>query len=146
MPTGWPARVSCWLPLAPLTLKEPGLPVLLSMVQCTGVAAVPPGSASVRDTPVALPRPVLLTVTVKPIAVPDETLCASEVLLTWIDGQSTVSDAECWSLPSLPVATLAVLSYLVQLVLDVLATTCTARLALELSEMGWPLRVSCWLP
>src|SRR4029077_5201988 len=61
---GCPARVSCWLPSLPLMLKAVGVPVLPSITQCTGVDALPPGNASLRVTPVALPAPLLLTVTV----------------------------------------------------------------------------------
>src|SRR5438445_285122 len=143
---GWPLRVSCWLPSLPLMAKDAGLPVLPSMAQCTGVAALPPGSASVRVTPVALPLPVLLTVTVKPMAVPAETLVASAVLLTWIDGQSTVSEAECWSLPSLPDVALAVLLYVAQLVLVVAAVTWTLMLTPPSRLTGWPAGMSCWPP
>src|SRR5919204_3001146 len=80
---GWPARLSCWLPSAPLMAKLAGLPVEVSMTQCTGLPALPPGRASVRVTPVALPAPVLLTVTVKPMGEPADTLAASADLATW---------------------------------------------------------------
>src|SRR5579884_2043356 len=61
---GWFLRLSTWLPSAPLTTNEAGLPVVLSMTQCTGLAALPPGRLSARVTPVASPGPPLLTVTV----------------------------------------------------------------------------------
>ncbi len=61
---GWPARLSTWLPGPPVRLKLAGLPVVPSMTQVTGVAALPPGRLSASSTPVALPWPVLLIVSV----------------------------------------------------------------------------------
>ena len=116
--------------------NDAGFPVEPSIVQCTGVAALPPGNASVNVTPVAFPRPGFDTVTVKPIAVPAETEAASAALVTSICGQFTVSDADAESEPSFEVVTEAVLSYFVQLVLDVAAVTCTVRLALAAMLIG----------
>ena len=51
--------------LAPAILAPfAGLPVAGSITQWTGVAALPPGRLSARVTPVAVPAPVLLIVTV----------------------------------------------------------------------------------
>ena len=82
MVIGWPARVSCWLPSTPPMANDAGSPVDPSIVQWTGCATLPPGSASVRVTPLAAPVPLLLTVTVNPMSVPAETLAASAVLVT----------------------------------------------------------------
>src|SRR5436309_2994510 len=61
--TGWPTRVSVWLPAAPPTAKVlAGFCVAIDHV--TGVPALPPGRASVRLTPVAAPLPVFWIVTV----------------------------------------------------------------------------------
>src|SRR5258706_13339 len=79
---GWPTSVRCWAPSAPEIANEAGSPVVPSIVQCTGVNALPPGNASVNVTPVALPGPGFDTVTVNPIAVPDDTDAASAVLVT----------------------------------------------------------------
>src|SRR5690349_5303193 len=48
--TGWPTRVSVWLPAAPPTAKV-FAGVCVAIDQVTGVAALPPGKASVRLTP-----------------------------------------------------------------------------------------------
>src|SRR3989442_267645 len=93
---GWPARDSCWLPSAPLMANAAGLPVEPSITQWTGVPALPPGSASVRVTPVALPAPVLLTVTLKPIGDPAETLAASADLLTWMSAGFALKHSVVW--------------------------------------------------
>src|SRR5438876_864642 len=107
---GVTAVVRYGLPAAPLTLNAAGLPVLPSIAQVTGVATLPPGRARSEERRVGKAGRVLETVTVNPIAVPADTLAASAALVTWIDEQSTVSAAEAWSLPSLLVVTLAVLS------------------------------------
>src|SRR2546425_215664 len=69
----------------------------------------PAGSGSLTVTPLAVPVPVLLTVTVKPIGSPALTVAASAVLLTWMLAGLQVMLAELLSLPSLVVVTLAVL-------------------------------------
>ena len=71
---------------------------------------VPPGSGSVRVVPVEAPGPALLSVIVKPIALPALTEAASAVLVMVRVGQLTVSEAEALPLPSLPEVKLAVLS------------------------------------
>src|SRR5438270_253911 len=61
--TGWPTRVSVWLPAAPpMTKVLAGLCVAIDQV--TGVPAFPPGRASVRLTALAAPVPVFWIVTV----------------------------------------------------------------------------------
>src|SRR4051812_712221 len=61
--TGWPTRVSVWLPAAPpMTKVLAGLCVAIDQV--TGVPTLPPGRASVRLIPVAAPLPVFWIVTV----------------------------------------------------------------------------------
>jgi len=96
------------------------------MVQCTGVAALPPGNASVNVTPVAFPRPVFDTVTVNPIDVPADTESASAVLATSICAQFTVSDAVAGGTDSLFVAaTVAELLYVLQLAAVVALVTWT---------------------
>ncbi len=69
------------------------------MDQDTGVSALPPGRESVRETPLASPAPVLLTVTVKPMGLPALTDAASAALVTWISGDrhSIVAEAWIWS-------------------------------------------------
>ena len=98
---GWPASVSCWLPSAPVIANEAACPKAGSMTQWTGFAALPPGSASVRVTPVALPWPVLATVTLKPIGLPAETDAASAVLVTSMVAHRTAVEADAESVPSL---------------------------------------------
>src|SRR2546428_157607 len=66
-------------------------------------------------TLVAVPRPLLLTVMSKPIAVPALTGPTGLAdLAMWIDGQLTVTEAVETSPPSLPDATVAVLLTVVQ--------------------------------
>src|SRR5437764_1127153 len=106
--TGWPARLRDWEPSGPV-MAEAALAGLI--VQCTGVATLPPGRASVRVTPVAVPAPVLVIETEKPMGLPGETLGASAVLATWMAAHSTASEAELATpVPSLVVLTVAVLS------------------------------------
>ena len=69
----------------------------------------PAGRLSLTVTPLAVPVPLLLTVTVKPIGSPALTVAASAVLLTWMLAGLQVMLAELLSLPSLVVVTLAVL-------------------------------------
>src|SRR6266851_832636 len=90
---GWPARDSDWVPAAPLRPKALGLPVVVSIDHVTGLPALPPGRPSVNTTPVAVPAPVLVIVTVNPIGVPADTLAASAVLVILIWAHNTVSDA-----------------------------------------------------
>jgi hypothetical protein len=52
------------------------------------------GSGSVRVTPVAVPFPMLLNVTVNPAALPAATVAWSAVLATVTSGESTVTVAE----------------------------------------------------
>src|SRR2546428_681780 len=68
----------------------------------------PAGRLSLTVTPLAVPVPLLLTVTVKPIGSPALTVAASAVLLTWMLAGLQVMLAELLSLPSLVVVTLAV--------------------------------------
>src|SRR6266542_3565740 len=70
----------------------------------------PAGSGSLTVTPVAVPAPVLLTATVKPIGSPAFTVKASAVLRMWMSAGLQVIDAVSSSLPSLVVVTEAVLS------------------------------------
>src|SRR5712692_2423018 len=69
----------------------------------------PAGRLSLTVTPLAVPGPVLLTVTVKPIGSPALTGLASAVLRTWMLAGLQVIEALLVSLPSLVVVTLAVL-------------------------------------
>ena len=105
---GWPARVSVWLPWAPASVKAAGLPTAPSLTQVTPVPE-PPGSGSVRVTPVAVPVPPLWTVTVKPIGLPALTLAASAVLVTVRAAGWQMIEAGAELPPSLPLATVAVL-------------------------------------
>src|SRR5260370_1264392 len=54
----------------------------------------PAGSGSVTVTPVAVPAPVLVTVTWNPIGSPAFTVAASAVLRMWIDAWLQVMPAE----------------------------------------------------
>src|SRR5438445_236805 len=77
--------------------------------------SLPAGSGSLTVTLLAVPAPVLLTVTSKPMAVPDETGPAGlAVFRTCTEGQSIVTLAVEKSPPSLPEATVAVLPTVVQ--------------------------------
>ena len=90
-------------------------PALMEQV----AAAVPPltlqlrpellGRVSVTVTPWAVPAPLLLTVSVKPMVSPASTGLASAVLRMWMAAQLTVIEADELSLPSLLVLTPAVL-------------------------------------
>src|SRR5438270_13450917 len=61
--TGWPTRVSVWLPRAEeRRVGNEGRCGAIDHV--TGVATLPPGRASVRLTPVAAPLPAVWIVTV----------------------------------------------------------------------------------
>src|SRR6476619_2412046 len=92
MEIGWPANVSCWEPSAPVIAKDAGeVPAGHgeSMTQCTGVATGPPGNATVRVTPGAVPAPVSDTVTVYFLEEPATTEPESADLATWIEAQLT---------------------------------------------------------
>ena len=82
-----------------------------------------------NSTPVAWPSPVLRSVTVKPTWSPALALSASAVLSTSIAGQSTSTESESVSDPSLAVETEAVFSTSPQSPASVAATTCTEVLA-----------------
>src|SRR5438128_964077 len=69
----------------------------------------PAGRLSLTVTPLAVPVPLLLTVTVKPIGSPALTVAASAALIAFMLGGLQVMLAELLSLPSLVVVTLAVL-------------------------------------
>src|SRR5437764_1084083 len=106
--TGWPARLRDWEPSVPVIAKA-ALAGLLSLR--AALAILPPGRASVRVTPVAVPAPVLVIETEKPMGLPAETLGASAGLGTWMAAHSTASEAELATpVPSLVVLTVAVLS------------------------------------
>src|SRR5205085_2603346 len=64
-------------------------------------------------------------VSVNPIWSPAETVAASASLLIEIWPQLTTTEASSWPLPSLEVLTVAVLSTVPQLSLEVWLTTCT---------------------
>src|SRR5437899_2715997 len=143
---GWPFSSSSWLPALPVSSNDAKLPFETSISQVTGVPALPPGSLSLSLTPVAVPVPEFLIVTVKPIADPADTLAASAVFSTSTLPHSTSSEAEASGLPSLVVVTLAVLSYFAQLVEVVAAVTCTVSSAPAARLIGWPFSSSSWLP
>src|ERR1700694_1830357 len=106
---GSPARLKAWLPSTPEMLNAAGFPVEPSMLQCTGVSRLPPGRASLSVTPVAVPAPVLLKVTVKPIDVPAETLAASgDVVMVTLAGLQVIV-ARLLPPPSLVLVAVAVL-------------------------------------
>src|SRR5262249_50089726 len=95
---------------APLGLTEhrPGFD-WVSIVQVTPDPD-PAGNGSLTVTPLAVPDPLLVTVTVNPIGSPAFTDAASAVLVLLMLAELHVIDADAWSLPSLVVVTLAVLS------------------------------------
>src|SRR5207237_1707476 len=69
---------------APLTIDQPALGGLIVQVK-------PGGSVSVKLTPAALPAPMLLSVTSKPMSSPDETGPAGfATFCTFTSGQLTV--------------------------------------------------------
>src|SRR5262249_23555806 len=70
----------------------------------------PAGNGSLTVTPLAVPDPLFLTVTVTPIGSPASTDALSAVLVILIPAGWQVIDADAWSVPSLVVVTLAVLS------------------------------------
>src|SRR5437879_1869818 len=70
----------------------------------------PAGSGSLTVTPLAVPVPLLLTVTVKPIGSPALTVAASAVLLTWMFAGRQIIEALAWTLPALVADAVAVLS------------------------------------
>src|SRR5438132_1209496 len=69
----------------------------------------PAGRLSLTVTPLSVPVPLLLTVTVKPIGSPALTVAASAVLPLSLHDALPILLAELLSLPSLVVVTLAVL-------------------------------------
>src|SRR5438067_890184 len=88
--TGWLARLRDWEPSGPVMAKA-ALAGLI--VQCTGVATLPSGRASVRVTPGAVRAAVLVIETEKPMGLPAETLGASAVLATWMAAHWTAIGA-----------------------------------------------------
>src|SRR6478736_5961010 len=104
----------------------------------------PPGSVgrvSVRLTPVAVPAPLFLMVTVKPIWSPAETGLASAVLNSWMSAQLTVTEALALLLAVAPGVSLvaemvAVLVSVVHTVLSLVAITWTVWLSSARSVVG----------
>jgi hypothetical protein len=94
---------------------------------------------------VAVPVPELVTVTVKPIGSPAFTVWASATLVMWIDAPWQVMSASDELPPSLPLATVAVLSYVVHSAAEVVAVMWTVRLAPAARLIGWPTRLRVWL-
>ena len=122
-------------------VSEHSPPALSSRIQARPASV---GSVSVATTPFAVPVPLLVTVTVKPIGSPGLTAAASAVLtmLMWAGLQVIEADAE--SKPSLVEVALAVLSYVVHSAAEVVATTWTVALAPAVRVAG-P-KSSVWLP
>src|SRR5579864_6202457 len=96
---------------------------------CTSIDQLMPepvGSGSLMVTPLAVPGPPLLTVTVKPMSVPVLTGVLSAVLVMPSDGHCTVVDACAMRVPfSLPTVAVAWLSYTAQLAYTVVLVMCT---------------------
>src|SRR5476649_325596 len=70
------------VPMVQVRVWEGAVPVMaqpLTGVVMDQLMPVPPGSGSLMTTPVAVPWELLVTVTVKPMLVPAETLGASAV-------------------------------------------------------------------
>src|SRR6516165_4274114 len=104
---GCPARVSVWLPAAPVSENADAFTLSAAMPQVTG-PGVPPGSGSDRVTPCAVPVPLLVIVTLNPICSPALTDGASAVFKTVTDAGLQAVCASEDGLPSLVVVTLAV--------------------------------------
>ena len=81
-------------PGARSTGPKPRLPPEIAQPAASGVSLqltpVPVGSGSLTVTPLAVPRPVLVTVTVNPIGSPALTDAASAVFVIWIVASSTL--------------------------------------------------------
>src|SRR5215217_2122435 len=127
--------ITCTVELAPpasVSCLKTSLPPAISQSALAGsiVQVRPAGRTSVKSRPLASPSPWLVSVTVKPICSPAETLAASAVLSTSMSAQSTSTEAEDSSDPSLEVLTDAVLSTSPQFSFDVVAITCTVELEL----------------
>ena len=83
-------------------------PALSSRVQARPESV---GSVSVTTTPLAVPVPLLVTVTVKPIWSPGLTLAASAIFSMSMSAGLQVIEADASSSPSLVEVAVAVLSY-----------------------------------
>src|SRR5207237_362523 len=148
-------KTRCWLPVAPLMLKALASCVLID--QETSLAS-PAGNRSLKLTPVAVPLPSLVSVTVK-LAVPPALTVAVLVLLVMSTSGAVrltvaVADWFCSAVVSLAAVMLAVLTS-VPLKAPALpsgavssaktvAVTVTVWLSLAVSLVG--LRTRCWLP
>src|SRR6185436_14525332 len=110
------------------------LPLMLKLVLSgLSVQVNPAGNASVKETPVALPVPMLLTVTVKPICAPALTVAASAVFSTLMSGHCTVT---------LALALLLVLSLAFSLVAEAEAVFDTGpQLADEVVATTWTVKL-----
>src|SRR5438128_655773 len=88
------------------------------------------GSVSLTVTPCAVPAPVLLTVTTKPMVSPALTVPASATLVMWMLAQLTVVSAEADTSALLVAWAVATLWYVApQLAAVVELVTCTLKLA-----------------
>src|SRR5215472_5272438 len=125
-----PHSSTCGEPVVTLQLIPAGIDVPVAASDQT--TPLPDGSVSARVTPVASPRPALLSsFTTKPMGVPAFTDVASAVLLGTSAGQFTVTvacGAEPWPL-SLPTPTVATLVYVPQLAAVVGLVTCSVSVA-----------------
>src|SRR5258706_474500 len=122
-------QVSTWLPATPVS-PHPAFAGEIDQVTGVTLVPVPPGKLSVSLAPVAVPGPVLVSVMVKPIALPALTEAASATLVIVRFGLLHVIDAFALPVPLLVVVKLAVLSYPPHAFDDVAAVTCTVIFAL----------------
>lgn len=104
---------TCWLPARSPKLQtsvcEPGAPLIEQVPGPEYVGLIdqstplPEGNGSFKTVDFADPDPLLVTVTVKPMFEPSDTLVASATFTTTSDGQSTDSEADAeppWPLPA----------------------------------------------
>jgi hypothetical protein len=111
----------------PLAIEHvPGPPYAGLMLQLT---PAPVGKVSLSVADVAVPAPVLLTVSVYPIAAPAVTVAASAVFVRLSTGHCTVVVADACFEAELLALKVAVLAYAAQLDADVALVTCTCAVA-----------------
>ena len=116
MPT---VQLRTWLPSAPVRVQS----------FSASVQWIPAGRLSVRVTPVAVPAPMFSTLIDQVIVPPASTFPPSGVFVTLMSGHWTTTDALSLSVPSLVVATLAVLFTVPQSAASVVPWMWTLKLA-----------------
>src|SRR5438270_767108 len=137
-----PAKLqfSTWVPTGPV-IEQPVTAGLMLQFR-----SVPAGSGSVMVTPVAVPGPLLLTTTSKPMLSPALTGPAGlAVLVMWITAHCTSTLAVAVSWPSLLAAPVAVLLTVAQSSLVVAEVMCTVA-SLATPRVPAKLQPSTWVP